>query len=221
MRKGAGKMPALLEELVEEREEIRKWSWKEPITFNDFLDLYMGMDDSVELVDGEVIERKMVQFDHENLLMWLLNITGVYAEKRRLGMVLGSRSAVKISDFRGRLPDMIFIRADRRQIIQQKALYEAPDLIVEIRSPGNRKSHMIGLETDYQHICAQEIVTIDPIERKVRSLRRRDGQYDVAEQSTGVLEFQTIPGLNLDVEWFFSEKRPDALDIVLDLLVER
>src|SRR2546422_3138559 len=102
-------MPALLEEGIEEREEIRKWIWPRPITFEEFLDLYMGQDDNVELVDGAVVERRMVQYDHEKLLVWLLRVVGDYVEKRRIGEVLGSRTAVEISLFRGRLPDLIFV----------------------------------------------------------------------------------------------------------------
>src|SRR5437762_13411544 len=103
-------MPAVLSKATEERGEVRTWSWPKPITFEEFLDLYMGRDDNVELIDGEVVERKMVQYDHENLLMWLLSISRIYTDNRGLGKVMGSRTAVQITSFRGRLPDMIFVR---------------------------------------------------------------------------------------------------------------
>ncbi len=214
-------MAAVLEKLVEDCEEVRRWISQEPITFDEFLDMYMGRDDNVELVDGAVVERKMVQYDHEKLLVWLLCVAGTYASKLGLGEVLGSRTAVKIAGFRGRLPDLIFVRAERLHIIQQKALYEAPDLMLEIRSPGNRKSHMIALEIDYRNIGAQEIVIIDPRDRRVRVIRKLGDEYAVIELTTGFLEFETIPGIKLEVNWLFDESRPDAFDTVSALLADR
>src|SRR5438445_11590563 len=80
-----------------------------PIRFEEFLDMF-GPKDFVELVDGVVEEKPMVQLDHGKLLGWLFHTLALIAEARKLGMVLSSRSAVKTGPFGSRLPDLFFVR---------------------------------------------------------------------------------------------------------------
>jgi Uma2 family endonuclease len=216
-------MTATLSNQVRVHEEFDKWVWPRPITFEEFLDLFMEKKDNVELVDGVVVERKMVQFDHEKLLMWLLHLSGLYAEERNLGMVMGSRTAVQITDFRGRLPDLLFVRRDRMGIIQQKALYEAPDLVIEIASPGDRPSDVIALETDYRFIGVAEIVFMDLRKRRVRILRKREDGYEIEERKEGTLRLESLPGFHVEIEWLFSDERPPVrptLDALLNEGIE-
>ncbi|MCS6951098.1 MAG: Uma2 family endonuclease, partial [bacterium] len=105
-----------------------------PITFEQYLHMF-GEDDDYELIDGVAVERMAVQLDHERLFVWLIVLLGQFVEQRQLGIVLGSRSAVRINEFRGRLPDLLFVRAERMSIVQQKAIYGAPDLVIEIIPP--------------------------------------------------------------------------------------
>lgn len=200
------------------REETFKLVWPRPITFDEFLDLFMGREDLVELVDGAVVERPMVQYDHERLLMWLFHVVGIYAEEKSLGVVLGSRTAVQITPFRGRLPDLLFVRQERVEIIGQKALYDAPDLVLEITSPGDRRSDVIALETDYRTIGVAEIVFIDQRKQRVRLLRKRGDGYEENEIMTGTVCFETLPGFQIEVDWLFDEPRP-AVRGLLDRLL--
>ncbi len=203
-----------------ERSETFNWVWSRPITFDEFLNLFMGREEIVELIDGTVVEKEMVQLDHEKLLLWLLHVLGLYTKRRELGMVLGSRTATKITDFRGRLPDLLFVRQDQIQIVQQKAVYGAPDVVIEVLSPGDRKSDIVALETDYRTLGVSEIAFIDQKRRRVRLLRKRGSDYDDSELFTGALEFESIPGLALQLDWFFDEPRPDELDLLTRLLAE-
>ena len=199
------------------REETTKWVGPRPLTFAQFLELY-GAKDQVELVDGVVVERRMVQLDHERLNGWLYVVLSLYTEVLGLGIVLGSRTAVEIDQFRGRLPDLLFVRKARMEIVQQKAIYGAPDLILEISSPNDRLSESIALETDYRAIGAPEIVFIDPGKRRVRVLRKQTDGYSEEVLATGALVLESMDGLSLELEWLFGEPRPDQRATVDALL---
>ncbi len=200
----------------EAKEEVVKWVWPRPIAFDEFLDLF-GKNDYVELVNGVAVEKTMVQLDHEKLLSWLLRLLGDYVEDRNLGIVLGSRTAVKIGPFNGRLPDLVFVRRERMDIVQQKAIYGAPDLVIEIVSPNDRPSDLIALETDYRSIGVVEILFIDPQKRLVRLLRKQDTDYTREELTAGALALETVEDLTLDLEWLLTEPRP-TVRAVLDRL---
>jgi Uma2 family endonuclease len=199
------------------REETTKWVGTRLITFGEFLDIE-GLEGHTELIDGVVVERSMVQLDHEKLLHWLDRVLGTYVEERSLGIVLGSRTAVEIHQFRGRLPDLLFVRLNRMEIVQQKAVYGAPDLVIEVISPNDRPSDMLALETDYRLINVPEIVFIDPRRHEVRLLRRRQDEYVEEVVTAGTIVLESLGALRLESDWIFLEPRP-GIRATIDLLL--
>ncbi len=204
---------------VEEKvyETTARWVWPRPLTFDEFLELF-GPKDFVELVDGTVVEKSMVQLDHEKSELWLLTVLGLYVRRRSLGIVLGSRTAVRISEFGGRLPDLLFVRQERMEAVQQKAVYGGPDLIIEIVSPGDRPSDVIALETDYRAIGVAEILFIDQKRRRVRILRKQEDGYVEEVVTAGPVVLESLGSIRLETAWLFDEPRPDEMDLVSQLL---
>ena len=123
-----------------------------------------------------MVDRMSAQYPHEWIFVWLLSIMRSYVTYRELGIVLGSRSAVKISGNDGRLPDIVFIGADHADIVQKNAIYGVPDLVVEIVSENDYPYILIPLEADYRSIGIPEIVFIDPKKKRVRYLRKNGNQ---------------------------------------------
>jgi Uma2 family endonuclease len=199
-------------------EQTTNWVWPRPVTFDEFLDLYTGREELVELVDGVVVEQDMVQLEHEKIVGWLYHLFALYADERELGILLGSRTAVRIGEYRGRLPDLVFVRQDRLDIVQQKAVFGTPDMVIEVISPGDRRANLIALETDYVTIGVPEIVFVYPQKRKVRVLRNMSGQYEETELTGGRLSLVSLPGADLELEWLFSEPRPTVRKLLDDLL---
>lgn len=193
-----------------------------PITFQTFLEI-TGQDDDLELVNGVLVERMSAQLDHERLFVWLQFVLNGFVSRHGLGTVLGSRSAVQISEYDGRLPDILFVRADREHILQQKAIYGAPDLVIELVSPTDQPGELMTLETDYRTIGVAEIVFVDRLRRRLRIVRRRTdaaGPADYDEQilTSGTLALATVPGFAVEVTALFDEPRPDPLTTLNALL---
>lgn len=190
-----------------------------PLTFEQFLDM-VGEDDDLELVKGVMVERMAAQYPHEKRFVWLLFLLNGYVRQRGLGVVLGSRTPVEIDAFGGRLPDLLFVRADRQHIIQDKAVYGAPDLVIEIVSPNDRTSELLALETDYRNIGVAEIVFLDLPKRRLLVLRRRENDYSVETLSTGKFHSETVPGFHFAVDGLFQDPLPNEFDLLNALLAE-
>jgi len=199
------------------REERIKWVGTRPVTFAEFLDLD-GHESHVELVDGVLEERMAVQLDHEKLLRWIDHVLTPYVEVLNLGIVLGSRTAVEIHEFRGRLPDLLFVRRDRMAIVQQKAVCGAPDLILEVISPNDRPSDVTALEIDYRSIGVAEIVFVAPRRHEVRFLRKRQNEYVEEIVTAGTIVLESLGDLRLETNWLFVEPRPE-LRVTVDALL--
>lgn len=206
-------------ELEKVTERSVKWVRSGPITFLEFLDMF-GPKDYVELIDGAVVEKPMVQLDYEKLLIWLLRVMAGYVEEKNLGIVLASRSAVQINEYGGRLPDLFFVRSGHMQMVQQKATFGAPDLVIEIISSSDRRAGLIALEADYRSIGVTEIVFIDQKRKRIRILRRQNETYKEDELRTGILRLETVEGFWVDAKWLFTEPRPAVRKVLDTLLVE-
>ena len=187
-----------------------------PIDFETWLKLAVEMD--TELVGGVMVDRMAAQYPHEWIFVWLISILRQFVTYRKLGIVLGSRSAIKISGNDGRLPDILFVRADNTQIIRTDAVYGTPDLVIEIVSENDRPYNLVPLEADYRAIGVPEIVFIDPRRKRVRYLRKMESDYDDVFLTTGRLEFAAVPGFWIDVAWLFAEEKPDEFTVTKQLI---
>ena len=189
-----------------------------PIRFTEFLDL--NVDSNCELIAGVMVEKMAAQWEHERLIVWLSTLLHAFTQHKGLGVVAVSRMTVRIDEFHSRLPDLFFVRQDRIDLIRQRAVYGPPDLVIELISPHDRPSDRIALEADYRAIGVPEIVFIDQQKRRVTILRQRDNDYPKLEMTTGALDFATIPGFTLQIDWLFNDTRPDTFDLLRSLLNE-
>jgi Uma2 family endonuclease len=199
--------------LSEVTEQRMLWVPPRPLTFDEYLDLF-GPKDDVELIDGVVQRRMAVQLDHELLFVWLITLLNTYAAEKDLGHVLGSRTPVQINRYRGRMPDILFLRKGRLRTTDQRAIRVAPDLVVELVSPGDRPSHLIALETDYRSIGVSEVIFINQQRQTVRVLRKGEGSA-YAEASLGPgesLRLETMQGIALNTDWLLTDARPTIPD---------
>jgi Uma2 family endonuclease len=176
------------------------------IPFERFLSMAEGQ--YLELVDGVIEEKPMVQLDHELCSGWLYAVMRTYAEELGLGRMLSSRIMVKTDDFGGRMPDLLFIRQERIQISEQKYVNGAPDLVIEIISPTDRPGALRALEAGYRRLGVAELVLIDLRQQSIVLLRKRDSDYEETVVTSGPVNFETVAGLILQAEWILREPRP-------------
>jgi len=177
-------------------------------------------DDDYELLDGVLVQRTAAQLPHEWLFQWMLRLVGGYVEARGLGAALGSRTPAQITPYHVRLPDLLFVRTARMQILNPQVLAEPPDWVLEIRSAGERASDGVRLESDYRAIGVPEIWMVDLPRQRVRALRLHEGDYAVQEASDGLLRSAAIEGFAVRIENLFTEPRPRVSDLLQALLQE-
>ena len=177
-----------------------------PIPFARFLEMNSGR--WMELVNGVVVEMPMVELDHQLCLGWVHHVLGMYIEELALGILLTSRIMVQTDTFGGRMPDLLFVRQERMAIVQQKAVFGAPDLVIEIVSPNDRPSDLRALEADYFGLGVPELVFIHLRKQEIWLLRRGEDGYAQTIITEGPVTFQSLPDLTLQAEWILREPRP-------------
>ena len=61
-------------------------------------------------------------------------------------------------------------------------------------------------------IGVSEIVFIDPQKRRVRRLLKTESGYDETTLTTGRLDFASVPGFWIEVEWLFANGKENDTD---------
>ncbi|HLJ57749.1 MAG TPA: Uma2 family endonuclease [Chthonomonadaceae bacterium] len=186
-----------------------------PIQLEDFIDMAQGR--YVELVDGVIEGKDVIQVGHEFCSAWLYQVLGPFVKHQKLGVMFASRILVEVDEFGGRLPDLLFVKEQRLNIIKEQAVYGAPDLVIEIDSPGTRRAARLKLEAEYRRLGVPEIVFINLDKGTMRFIRKRGGSYAEEVVSAGPVRFEAIEGLTLDADWILREPRPDVIDTLIRL----
>ena len=104
------------------------------ITYGEFLQRYTDV--HAEWIDGEVIELMTASDRHQDISDWLTAILRLFVETYDLGWLRSAPFNMHLPHLnRGREPDILFVRKERMNIVQQANLSDAADLVVEIVSP--------------------------------------------------------------------------------------
>ncbi len=117
-----------------------------------------------ELIDGVLVE-KTVGAKESQLALILGSFLLAYLRKHDLGIALGADGALRLWPGRVRVPDVCFISWERlpEHELPDEAVPElAPDLAVEVLSPGNTKKEMLHKRRDYFQSSVREVWEIQP-----------------------------------------------------------
>ena len=157
-----------------------------------------------ELFDGELIVSPAPIPKHQGASA---RCTGLLlrAEDAGFGRMFAAPIEVVFNQHRVVQPDLLFISRERLQIIGEKAIQGAPDLVVEILSPGSRKADLGWKLTLYAQGGVPFYWVLDPVARTARIYRLEQGAY-VAEpllRAGQTLACPLFPGITTDVARLF------------------
>jgi Uma2 family endonuclease len=161
--------------------------------------------DRVELIDGVAYVTPAPRPSHQVILDNLYSRLGQHVRAAGLGRVLTAPVDVRLSEHDVVQPDLLFIVRGRLAIIGDAAIEGAPDLVVEVLSPGTRERDR-GMKRDlYARAGVREYWLVDPPARTVEILSFEGGAYvPVPPAAAGFAQSALLPGLTLDPEEVFD-----------------
>lgn len=104
-----------------------------------------------------------------------------YLEGNPIGLVFATPGLI-LTEMSGVIPDIVFFRHERSQdIISGERLTGAPDLVVEILSPGaeNVRRDRIAKRQLYARHCVAEYWMVDPEKRALEVYRLQEGALEL------------------------------------------
>jgi Uma2 family endonuclease len=161
-----------------------------------------------EIIDGEHYVTPSPNTRHQAVSMNLAVAIGIYLERHPIGAVFSAPFDVVFSDFDVVEPDLLYISRERRSILTDKHARGVPDLVVEILSPGTRKTDEVTKRKLYERVGVREYWVIDPELDSVKVYRRNDGGFAPAAELTAErgdrLTTPLLPDCSITLATMFS-----------------
>jgi Uma2 family endonuclease len=160
-----------------------------------YRDLIALPDDGLrhELLDGEHVVTPSPAVAHQLILWDLSREIANFLDAHPVGTALAAPFDVKLSLFTVLVPDLVYFTAERfARVVNEKHAVAAPDLVVEILSPGTRRRDKGRKRAIYEREGVAEYWVVDP-EAKQVSVRRR------AEPAPGFTTAMTLAYAKRDV----------------------
>ena len=127
-----------------------------------------------ELIDGELFVTPAPTPRHQRILGKLYSQLSAYVETNSLGEVYVAPVDIVLDKHTVVQPDVLFISQGRLGIVREKAIAEAPDLVVEILSPSTFYKDLRRKMAAYSQFGVQEYWIVDP-EKQTIELYGRTG----------------------------------------------
>ncbi len=158
-----------------------------------------------ELIDGELYITPAPNDRHQEIVANLLVILHRYVRRNRLGQVRPAPRDVLLAEDSVVQPDLLFISRGRISISGMQFVEDAPDLVVEVLSPGTESRDRNLKATLYARHGVNEFWIVDPESESVEVRRLTDDGYLPAEvHRSGEISTSQIPGLVVRLGEVFS-----------------
>ena len=161
-----------------------------------------------EIISGELIDMGNSGALHGYVCSTLMILLGGYVRQQNLGAMLDSSTAFKMKNGNKRSPDIAFFAKERLQgmtVLPSGYLDGAPDLVVEVLSPGNTVEEIDDKLTEYFENGSRLAWVINPIQHYVLVYRSAQEPDRLLKSMDSLDGEEVIPNFTLAVADLFQK----------------
>jgi len=180
---------------------------RELLTAEDFLEwLIPGR--HADLIDGEIFMHSPVALRHADLLNFVDRLLGLYVDRHDLGELYREVVAVRLSSRNVFLPDLAFLRTEKKGQLRENHVEGPPDLVVEVLNPRTADRDVGPKFAEYEQHGVDEYWVLDP-RTLAHRFYRREGEL-LVEYAVGAakIESRCVAGFFLMREWLDPQHLP-------------
>lgn len=143
-------------------------------TYAEYMRLPMSGSTRYEVIDGELAVTPAPTSWHQRVAANLMRVLGTFVHKHGLGDLLPGPVDVLFGEGDYVQPDLVFVQADRIELVSERGIEGSPDLVIEILSPATaERDRGVKLER-YRHFGVAEYWIVDLGARAVEVWRLAD-----------------------------------------------
>ncbi len=176
---------------------------KKTMTYEEYARLPEGA--PYQLIGGELVMSPSPVPYHQKILRDMGFEIYRFVREKGLGEVFFAPIDVYLKETETYQPDIIFISKDRLEIIGQKKIEGAPDLVVEILSEATAYYDLRHKKKVYERAGVREYWIVDPMEKSIEVYENQTGGFKLKERAEGKgrVSSTVLEGFSLDLEGVF------------------
>lgn len=155
-----------------------------------------------EVIDGELYMTPAPSWQHQNAASALHGLIWGYVRNRNLGKIVTAPTGVVLDDENGVQPDLVYVSRERMDIISERGIEGAPDLVVEVLSPRTAARDRGIKMRRYAVAGVPHYWIVDPANRTLEAYRlgergyKQSGVYGPGD----VFRPELFPGLEVPID---------------------
>ena len=159
-----------------------------------------------ELIRGELVTTTPAGFEHGCIVMTIASPLDHFVKQNALGRVTGAETGFQITSNPDtvRAPDVGFVCRRRIPSTPVKGFFSgAPDLAIEVLSPGDRAGKVLAKVQDWLSAGCRLVWLVDPANQTVSVYddKNRTATLDKSDELTGG---DVLPGFRVSVAEIFA-----------------
>jgi Uma2 family endonuclease len=174
-------------------------------TYEDYLEL---PDDGkrYEIIDGELYMSTAPTTNHQRIAGNFFGLLFIYLRSHPIGILMSAPLEVFFSKTNLAQPDVVFISNERQNVVKAEHVKGAPDLVIEVLSPGTEKRHRTVKLKMYAKFGVGEYWMAKENTATGEIFRLRDGELVPVARlgKSDVLTSPLFPGLEIPLNEIFN-----------------
>jgi Uma2 family endonuclease len=177
-------------------------------TYDDFLN-FPNDGRRHEIIGGEHVVTPSPNTRHQTISLNLTVAIRNYLVHHPSGAVFAAPFDVVLSDRDVVEPDLMYISRERAGVLTEQHVRGAPDLVVEILSPGTRKTDEITKRKLYERYGVAEYWVVDPELESIKIYRHADEHTftraaELSAESGDAVTTPLLPGFSVPLSTVFT-----------------
>ena len=180
-----------------------------PITRYDYQEMPDGPP-YYQVIEGDLIMSPSPNTFHQQIAGRIFALLWQFLDKNMIGEAFIAPLDVFLSDINVYQPDVIFISNQRCSIVTGKGIEGAPDLVVEILSPGTSGDDKGSKRKIYARSGVQELWLVDPETTRIQvyHLAKSADTPATTYRENAVFKSALLPGLKFRAARIFKSSLP-------------
>jgi Uma2 family endonuclease len=155
-----------------------------------------------EVIAGELVVSPSPRPKHQRASVRLTFALEGFTQAHGLGEIYAAPTDLLLSDGDYLVPDLLFVRRERAEIVSERGIEGAPDLVIEVISPSTALRDR-GIKRERYALFGVPLYWVVDVElRQIEVYRLAESLYEPSEIATGTLVWQPVengPSLTLSV----------------------
>lgn len=182
----------------------------EMLTGDDLLKMPSGMGERYELIDGELIALTPASFQHGLVALQIGFLLKTHTSQRKIGRVVGAETGFYTRGDKKtvRAPDVAYISYEKLPegpLPADAYLNIAPDLVVEVVSPGDRAGEIEQKIQEWLDFGVRLVWVAYPESQRVHVFAGHSGQSRILTAPDKITGGDVLPGFEVSVSAFFED----------------